>query len=143
MRRLLLLRPRNIPAHAGKTVRVLGPKGRCAEHPRARGENNLEHVVPNNRVGTSPRTRGKLGSGTAIAGVRRNIPAHAGKTDWKQDAMYNPKEHPRARGENILCCVRPKMGRRNIPAHAGKTREPSMAGNRRPEHPRARGENAY
>ena len=95
--------------------------------------------------------------------MRRNIPAHAGKTWVCRPRSAPTKEHPRARGENVRIVseaagdggtsprTRGKLEKpeycyfsgRNIPAHAGKTvGRPSRyaAG---PEHPRARGENKF
>ena len=50
---------RNIPAHAGKTIRVPHRCLESGEHPRARGENftTVDAAAP--ATGTSPRTRGK------------------------------------------------------------------------------------
>ena len=49
----------NIPAHAGKTHTCYVPTGSASEHPRARGENARARPGRVQRVGTSPRTRGK------------------------------------------------------------------------------------
>ena len=90
-----------------------------------------------------------------------NIPAHAGKTDKTHIHAYTHEEHPRARGENVLCMSSVFAGNgtsprtrgkrqkglsrnathRNIPAHAGKTRSVPVSANCGQEHPRARGEN--
>ena len=116
-----LPKPRNIPAHAGKTDVKQITTVRHAEHPRACGENVafcVWHVCV------------------------RNIPAHAGKTQRHQMGMGKHQEHPRACGENhstsacswAIFGTSPRMrgkqhhqaclGRHsgNIPAHAGKTR---------------------
>ena len=81
---------RNIPAYAGKTVRVLGPKGRSAEHPRVCGENHWATFIELLEQGTSPRMRGK----PTIAHVRqsctRNIPAYAGKTSTRSMRRLPP-----------------------------------------------------
>ena len=69
-----------IPAHAGKTNKVIleGVVGRA--HPRSRGENLLtpdkDEMIP----GSSPLTRGKLGRWGLPLLSGRLIPAHAGKT---------------------------------------------------------------
>ena len=72
------------------------------EHPRARGENNdmldATEIVP----GTSPRTRGKLSEIPETAVDIGNIPAHAGKTCRGRYLGRGWREHPRARGENVL-----------------------------------------
>ena len=53
------VRPRLIPAHAGKTsaASILGPK--VAAHPRSRGENHFARRPFTARRGSSPLTRGK------------------------------------------------------------------------------------
>ena len=152
---------RNIPAHAGKTPTFDYPHGRTSEHPRARGENIERPLQPLGSLGTSPRTRGKRDNRFLRRCTGRNIPAHAGKTVTYFSGRRTTKEHPRARGENLLRILisQPDAGtsprtrgkqhkhqissklHRNIPAHAGKTwgwrcRFPWCA-----EHPRARGEN--
>ena len=91
---------RNIPAHAGKTVQQPPCYIARKEHPRARGENEF---FARNRFtinGTSPRTRGKLTRVESLVVVKRNIPAHAGKTGGEEDSNRTHPEHPRARGEN-------------------------------------------
>ena len=91
---------RNIPAHAGKTPSCRSGPSRPSEHPRARGENASITAGAMTRLGTSPRTRGKLRPTTESAVAVRNIPAHAGK--------HRAGVKTRAVGGNI-------------PAHAGKT----------------------
>ena len=69
-----------IPAHAGKTVAVAACITLPWDHPRSRGEN----IAPTNRLGkpagSSPLTRGKLGSAVKDGVGKGIIPAHAGKT---------------------------------------------------------------
>ena len=72
--------PGNIPAHAGKTTNVWLGLHFPAEHPRARGENNVGKVMVVTSVGTSPRTRGKHDQSELLHLWHGNIPAHAGKT---------------------------------------------------------------
>ena len=69
-----------IPAHAGKTFfgnRLVQGKG---AHPRSRGENRGSGPRRDSASGSSPLTRGKLGSGPLRLYSPRLIPAHAGKT---------------------------------------------------------------
>ena len=89
-----------IPAHAGKTT-----WGRCCTsppraHPRSRGENRREVRPPPRRPGSSPLTRGKQERGRALDGLRRLIPAHAGKTTRSWITVADEGAHPRSRGEN-------------------------------------------
>ena len=77
----------NIPAHAGKTNAVTGERASTKEHPRARGENARPRRGDDKRGGTSPRTRGKHRPVPPGARRKRNIPAHAGKTQgfgWRR-----------------------------------------------------------
>ena len=152
---------RNIPAHAGKTIRLQRCRSNHKEHPRARGENFLFLAMNNSILGTSPRTRGKPGR-TAQKGLgRRNIPAHAGKTLDCGAEHNSGREHPRARGENFdgskvdweVEGTSPRTRGKltgvamvpfpawNIPAHAGKTPRAPPGRSHCWEHPRARGEN--
>ena len=76
-----LFRGRLIPAHAGKTPQRRRRLWCLAAHPRSRGENAptpTAAVVPS---GSSPLTRGKPATVTAMAGALGLIPAHAGKTN--------------------------------------------------------------
>ena len=89
-----------IPAHAGKTLAERGREGHPAAHPRSRGENNRMSEAEQNRVGSSPLTRGKLRITTPAERRHRLIPAHAGKTPPRRPARHQRRAHPRSRGEN-------------------------------------------
>ena len=91
---------RNIPAHAGKTLRSSGCQILNAEHPRACGENFWITLPMVSNAGTSPRMRGKLEYRHHDRFNHRNIPAHAGKTAKALKEMGVNAEHPRACGEN-------------------------------------------
>ena len=150
-----------IPAHAGKTgkvVRWTGPKG---AHPRSRGENRNVARAGHGATGSSPLTRGKLQEPSADLAQSGLIPAHAGKTrsrSWRSSAR---PAHPRSRGENAVVSLeqlapagsspltRGKLRRAPvlrspsglIPAHAGKTVLRAQSGVSPRAHPRSRGEN--
>ena len=154
-------RVRLIPAHAGKTSRSTRGAPCTTAHPRSRGENLSCLLAPVSRTGSSPLTRGKLGTGPSSVVMLRLIPAHAGKTPAGQTLRGLATAHPRSRGENdggfnwlanfpgsspLTRGKRREPNRRQarirlIPAHAGKTgpfrqcAPPSWA------HPRSRGEN--
>ena len=113
------------------------------------------------RKGSSPLTRGKLGTHDDALRDRGLIPAHAGKTTATSRAHVVSRAHPRSRGENAggrrrarvdngsspLTRGKPVLHRRHgpewrlIPAHAGKTRRPRPLVGAGPAHPRSRGEN--
>ena len=120
---------RNIPAHAGKTVRVLGPRGRSAEHPRARGENDGIIGGTLKDSGTSPRTRGKrlcaISFKIATQGTSprtRGKPACAA-AGGRVPCLAGRGTSPRTRGKPWLRNVW-NRSTGNIPAHAGKTFHP-------------------
>ena len=144
---LLVVPPRLIPAHAGKTHCKDSYPWCAAAHPRSRGENGTHARGPLSVEGSSPLTRGKpyqIGRGPSVT---RLIPAHAGKTTCITSWVCLCWAHPRSRGEN--CChsvnwklrdgssplTRGKHGgrrpdrtaRRLIPAHAGKTTRSCLA----------------
>ena len=133
--------PRNIPAHAGKTLWSHWCLMGFAEHPRARGENPKAAPEGSSLPGTSPRTRGKLGDAGLGFQIPGNIPAHAGKTTTGvQWGHWADGTSPRTRGKPTQVRY-PWRSVRNIPAHAGKTHAGDVVRCRVAEHPRARGEN--
>ena len=79
--------PRNIPACAGKTRSVMLSCWNSWEHPRVRGENSLLCELRAGLAGTSPHTRGKPPANTPKPTGSRNIPAHAGKTTPRVEAV--------------------------------------------------------
>ena len=152
---------RNIPAHAGKTRLYVTYPREIQEHPRSRGENIAVCCGKFKGYGTSPLTRGKRFMRVFVVQLRRNIPAHAGKTRGTRLHKPRAEEHPRSRGENQevtgreiqldgtspLTRGKPSRGWvmlsrvRNIPAHAGKTAVNPPLACSAAEHPRSRGEN--
>ena len=152
---------RNIPAHAGKTCMQCMQLKSEAEHPRACGENLSVRMVAMAKSGTSPRMRGKHKLDERLETIRRNIPAHAGKTGGLSFEPDTLQEHPRACGENCVMGdavfhsigTSPRMRGKpflahlgagaegNIPAHAGKTASLIRSIRVASEHPRACGEN--
>ena len=71
---------RLIPAHAGKTSLNAWTLWNKRAHPRACGENHMQLTDVADRLGSSPRMRGKLDFLRKNPGSARLIPAHAGKT---------------------------------------------------------------
>ena len=157
-----LERRRIIPAHAGQTGCWAWRWGARRDHPRACGANGTFSVAHARGAGSSPRMRGKLPVGGALASRGRIIPAHAGQTQCSIHGRAWSPDHPRACGANSnkgsatvsASGSSPRMrGKRRfrplpslrvriIPAHAGQT----STGHRRPaawpDHPRACGANS-
>ena len=150
-----------IPAHAGKTPAAQRGRGPSGAHPRSRGENADVAAEAEQRLGSSPLTRGKPGHRPAREDSEGLIPAHAGKTQLPARSDLGGQAHPRSRGENSGVCEPPQLPRgsspltrgklhlrrgpyqraRLIPAHAGKTPAFSWASRGAWAHPRSRGEN--
>ena len=131
---------RLIPAHAGKTLRMMPRLSGVPAHPRSRGENVGGAGFGTRVAGSSPLTRGKRKPAPRLGEPPRLIPAHAGKTVTITPPVSRRGSSPLTRGKppDDSTITRP---RGLIPAHAGKTRPstPSMRG--RSAHPRSRGEN--
>ena len=94
------LKPRLIPAHAGKTSGRPSPTGAAAAHPRSRGENTDLQRICDALGGSSPLTRGKPLDAPPDRPVAGLIPAHAGKTAPLNLPWGPTGAHPRSRGEN-------------------------------------------
>ena len=155
-------RMRLIPAHAGKTLRIVWWLALGWAHPRSRGENIPTHRIQLILIGSSPLTRGKREAAYVALDALGLIPAHAGKTQLITKVLLHARAHPRSRGENAAQVVgldgikgsspltRGKRGPPGrwrgrsglIPAHAGKTNHVLERAVGRGAHPRSRGENA-
>ena len=70
------------------------------DHPRIRGEHETAARARPRRAGSSPHTRGALGSGLRPSMARRIIPAYAGSTDPEAPLATIDADHPRIRGEH-------------------------------------------
>ena len=150
-----------IPAHAGKTANRAPRYCTVTAHPRSRGENNTADLQAEERLGSSPLTRGKRQKDVAVQDLEGLIPAHAGKTLRPSSPTSASGAHPRSRGENLVTTgsydgnlgssplTRGKLAHvvlavavgGLIPAHAGKTWLLAQGTLARRAHPRSRGEN--
>ena len=150
---------RIIPARAGFTVRPRPPAGRAPDHPRSRGVYAVAAVTRAATAGSSPLARG-LREGPPVGRGRRGIiPARAGFTHGRVQALGGERDHPRSRGvyEVIWRDTEAKSGSsplarglprvkidshpvgRIIPARAGFTLPPLRRSGRFRDHPRSRG----
>ena len=152
---------RIIPAHAGQTGRESSRRPLRPDHPRACGANMTGRTRTLHVNGSSPRMRGKQGTGWTSRVGLRIIPAHAGQTSTTVRCDPSCADHPRACGANslsalwrpALCGSSPRMrGKRCrraprwvrcriIPAHAGQTPADNPVGRLGADHPRACGAN--
>ena len=110
-------------------------------HPRSRGEHAGPPPTRQQRLGSSPLTRGAHLVWVDPSGANRLIPAHAGSTPTLSSACLRCGAHPRSRGEHDedelseddadgsspltrgarLNAEKVEVCRGLIPAHAGST----------------------
>ncbi len=130
------------------------------DHPRSRGEHDVEAVAHTLRNGSSPLARGAHFDVSRVTLVGRIIPARAGSTRHPTRTPSTGRDHPRSRGEHVTSPVvssmrtassplargaraelglRPSLGR-IIPARAGSTAAVSATRSPAGDHPRSRGE---
>ena len=89
-----------IPAYAGSTRRNRCRKTLRTDHPRIRGEHDRILHVDGLTGGSSPHTRGALGSVPNPGSRRGIIPAYAGSTSVACAGCAAHRDHPRIRGEH-------------------------------------------
>ena len=68
------------PAHAGKRPRETPGSPRPRDHPRTRGEKDMQEIKATTEEGSPPHTRGKGRSSAEWEAVSGITPAHAGKS---------------------------------------------------------------
>ena len=111
---------RFIPAWAGNTDPRRGTFPTGTVHPRVGGEHRKIASLNTAKVGSSPRGRGTLLTDFPVKTTSRFIPAWAGNTLGRREAI--------------------EPDRRFIPAWAGNTRSSSCSTSEAPVHPRVGGE---
>ena len=94
------LRPRLIPAWAGKTMTAIEARACSGAHPRVGGENVGGPLAVFGVPGSSPRGRGKRERSGLLARPGGLIPAWAGKTPAGSRSGSACRAHPRVGGEN-------------------------------------------
>ncbi len=154
---------RNTPACAGTTAGPACLPAAGPEHPRLRGDHDLEVFAAFQCGGTPPPARGPPGEERDDPGVGRNTPACAGTTFARCKRSGCPPEHPRLRGDHSAPGARrsrkagtpppargPRHGRldrgadvRNTPACAGTTPTAESPKPGTKEHPRLRGDHGW
>ncbi len=149
-----------IPARAGSSSDGGASGSCCRDHPRTRGEQTADLVLPVDRWGPSPHARGAAGRPMRRTRCRGTIPARAGSSVRVGPPSVRSRDHPRTRGEQAARARR-AIDRRGPSPHArGAVKEvdenglrlgtiPARAGSslnsperRHPQgdHPRTRGE---
>ncbi len=151
------------PAYAGKSDTPLCIICQSKDHPRLRGEKQLNLTDEELPIGSPPPTRGKDWNVSPISTLYRITPAYAGKSVTLVEIERYKGDHPRLRGEKLLLIegyhtslgspppTRGKVLRRLAllqsegitPAYAGKSSPASLAGNFPWDHPRLRGEKGF
>ena len=108
-----------IPARAGSSRKhPLGSRP-CRDHPRACGEQRLPFWAPSRPAGSSPRVRGAApDAGHAVHAVGI-IPARAGSSSGRNTARHRRRDHPRACGEQLVCCRTVTKGEGSSPRVRG------------------------
>ncbi len=94
-------RPGLIPAGAGSTRNKPSSTGTWTAHPRWRGEHVPISPVVGCSWGSSPLARGAHPLAGRRMGRPGLIPAGAGSTKWGVPSWFEPRAHPRWRGEHI------------------------------------------
>ena len=90
-----------IPALAGNTHTWTTPRRGHADHPRSRGEYATRAAGNPKWWGSSPLSRGILGSAVEQRSGVRIIPALAGNTFRGAVRIVSTGDHPRSRGEYV------------------------------------------
>ena len=111
------------------------------DHPRPCGENMSGVHGMMKQMGSPPPMRGKLGWLVLMFIQQRITPAHAGKTEVRDESVFVIQDHPRPCGENrriyknqevkvgspppmrgkLAVLVHAQLNPGITPAHAGKT----------------------
>ena len=122
------LRPRLIPAWAGKTqlLDTSRPPGRA--HPRVGGENARTRGGHACASGSSPRGRGKQPGEELSGRVRGLIPAWAGKTLASSAQTQAHRAHPRVGGENDTGFTAEQVAEGSSPRGRGKPLDRALSG---------------
>ena len=150
------------PAYAGTTKMETAMIDGIKDHPRLRGDHDIESPSSKVVMGSPPLTRGPLRSKHRPSGLFRITPAYAGTTIQQVLAVFFIQDHPRLRGDHLLLPVDPcgipgspplTRGPHPLvvsyhtvkgitPAYAGTTRVTRSKQAFGPDHPRLRGDHS-
>ena len=120
------------PACAGRSRRSRCPTNRLWDHPRVRGEKEIDGLMKYRQQGSPPRARGEdCGSdgGRRQGGI---TPAYAGRRFSPFSSGSNSRDHPRVRGEKLswACSITSLMGSPPRTRGEGLPRSESLNGSR-------------
>ena len=115
---------RIIPADAGSTWASEQVTVYRGDHPRGCGEHCFSGSGRPSLSGSSPRMRGALGSGCAIAAPGGIIPADAGSTTYPTSDSGRAWDHPRGCGEHTQYSFTPVLLGGSSPRMRGAPSEP-------------------
>ncbi len=88
-----------IPACAGSSPARCRPPACTRDHPRVRGEQEVDDAHAGVGRGPSPRARGADAGQRLVQGLDRTIPACAGSSRRRRRGERRGWDHPRVRGE--------------------------------------------
>ena len=89
------------PAYAGKSIKKKGYTVDVEDHPRIRGEKNVEAITMRLIIGSPPHTRGKVHVWSFKMVQIGITPAYAGKRPVAVLLPLEDQDHPRIRGEKF------------------------------------------
>ena len=93
------------PAYAGNTREQDTLEALSRDHPRIRGEYTNQMASLQRKIGSPPHTRGILIRPPTLLSRYRITPAYAGNTVHYQYQSRFYRDHPRIRGEYIVCIL--------------------------------------
>ena len=113
--------PRTTPACAGRTCGRRTSTTARPDHPRLRGENVTRSPPCLPVPGPPPPARGERTEHRRRGSRARTTPACAGRTPRLATRPRARSDHPRLRGENVLCRPDLRVRHWTTPACAGRT----------------------
>ena len=131
---------RIIPAYAGSTPHAPNRPVKASDHPRIRGEHQMNPRTKTSMAGSSPHTRGAPRSPVHPGRRRGIIPAYAGSTPGRSSRADAWRDHPRIRGEHDGLPLAEWRRAGSSPHTRGARPGPRKSGAPLRDHPRIRGE---
>ena len=128
------------PACAGKRPDAIGRRVHLWDHPRMRGEKNLQNPIKSRQTGSPPHARGKEVVLDEMGNPSGITPACAGKRMSVRTGVTCIRDHPRMRGEKKKYGFMHSYPLGSPPHARGKGKNSSKSKSRQPgSPPHARG----